>query len=59
VIPKELANEDLVILLGKIDDSDKTFLNGKLIGSSYDQYDKKRYYFRYQRPVQGGVPQIH
>lgn len=44
-IPKELANEDLVILLGKIDDSDKTFLNGKLIGSSYDQYDKKRYYF--------------
>ena len=45
VIPKELQGEDLVVLLGKIDDSDKTFLNGKLIGSNYDQYQKMRYYF--------------
>ena len=45
VIPKELQGEDLVILVGKIDDSDKTFLNGKLIGSNYDQYQKMRYYF--------------
>lgn len=45
VIPKEMLGEDLVLLLGKIDDSDKTYLNGKLIGSSYDQFDKQRIYF--------------
>lgn len=43
-IPKDMHGEDLVLLLGKIDDSDKTFLNGKLIGSSYDQHDKLRTY---------------
>lgn len=45
IIPKELQGEDLVVLLGKIDDSDKVFLNGKLIGSNHDQYSKMRYYF--------------
>ena len=45
VIPKELQGEDLVLLLGKIDDSDKTYFNGKLIGSSFEQFDKQRIYF--------------
>jgi hypothetical protein len=31
------ADEDLVLLLGKIDDFDKTYLNGKLIGSTNDR----------------------
>jgi len=45
VIPKQLLGEDLVLLLGKIDDSDKTYFNGKLIGSNYDQFQKQRVYF--------------
>ena len=44
LIPKDMQ-EDIVIVLGKIDDSDKTFLNGKQIGASFDQWDKRRYYF--------------
>jgi hypothetical protein len=43
-IPKSLAGQELVLLLGKIDDSDKTYLNGKLIGSTFDKYDKLRIY---------------
>ena len=39
-----MAGEDLVLLLGKIDDTDKTYLNGKLIGSTLNQYDKLRIY---------------
>lgn len=30
------SNDDLVLLLGRIDDFDKTYLNGKLIGSTND-----------------------
>lgn len=44
MIPKNLANEDLVLILGKIDDSDKTFLNGKLVGSMTDSWQTVRYY---------------
>jgi hypothetical protein len=55
VIPKEMLNEDLVFLMGKIDDSDKTFLNGKLIGSNYDQFDKKRFYFVTKDQFKAGV----
>ena len=40
-----MQGEDLVLLLGKIDDSDKTYFNGKLIGSSFEQFDKQRIYF--------------
>lgn len=45
IIPKALLGEELVLLIGKIDDSDKTFLNGKLIGSSIDKFDRQRVYF--------------
>ena len=36
VIPEKLANEPLVLILGKIDDFDKTYFNGQLIGSTND-----------------------
>ncbi|HMG94510.1 MAG TPA: beta galactosidase jelly roll domain-containing protein [Chryseolinea sp.] len=54
VIPKDMQ-EDLVVLLGKIDDHDKAFLNGKQIGTSYDQWDKRRYYFVTKDQIKAGV----
>jgi hypothetical protein len=44
-IPKQFASEDLVLILGKIDDSDRTYLNGKLVGSMTDRHDQLRFYF--------------
>ncbi|MEJ0034002.1 MAG: hypothetical protein WDO15_28380 [Bacteroidota bacterium] len=44
MIPKTLAGEDVVLILGKIDDTDKTFLNGKLVGSMTDAWQTVRYY---------------
>lgn len=43
-VPKSLAGEDIVLLMGKIDDTDKTFLNGKLVGSMTDAWQSVRYY---------------
>jgi len=43
VIPKELDGEDLVLLLGKIDDLDHTYFNGKWLGST-NWYDRQRVY---------------
>lgn len=31
-IPKKIADKDMVLVMGKIDDFDQTFINGKLIG---------------------------
>lgn len=45
IMPKQFAAEDMVLLLGKIDDSDKTYLNGKLVGSTIDRHDQLRIYF--------------
>jgi sialate O-acetylesterase len=45
IIPKEMASEDLVLLLGKIDDTDRTFLNGKQIGTTNYRHDKQRIYY--------------
>jgi hypothetical protein len=42
-IPKALAGEELVLVLGKIDDADHTYFNGKLVGST-TQHDKLRVY---------------
>ena len=42
-IPKELEGEDLVLVLGKIDDFDHTYLNGKWIGST-NYHDRLRIY---------------
>lgn len=35
-LPKELAQEELYLILGKIDDYDHTYVNGYLIGSTKD-----------------------
>lgn len=51
-LPGNYNNQPLVLLLGKIDDFDKTYLNGKLIGSTNDgghyghshSYEKDRAY---------------
>jgi len=36
VLPQELGEEELVLLLGKIDDFDQTYVNGYLVGSTKD-----------------------
>ena len=43
VIPATLDGEDLVLLLGKIDDFDHTYFNGKWIGST-NWHDRSRVY---------------
>jgi hypothetical protein len=35
-LPVQVTNEQLILLLGKIDDFDKVYVNGKLIGSTSD-----------------------
>lgn len=42
-LPKELNGHDLVLVLGKIDDIDEVYINGKFVGSSR-QYDQLRFY---------------
>jgi hypothetical protein len=43
IIPKSLEGEDLILILGKIDDYDETYLNGKLLASTR-MHDKLRIY---------------
>jgi sialate O-acetylesterase len=43
-VPKSMAGEDIVLILGKIDDSDRTFLNGKMVGQMTDAWQQVRYY---------------
>lgn len=38
-VPSNLPNEPLVLLLGRIDDFDKVYLNGQLIGTTNDHRD--------------------
>ncbi|MBL7852422.1 MAG: beta galactosidase jelly roll domain-containing protein [Cyclobacteriaceae bacterium] len=52
LLPDRLAGTPLVLLVGKIDDFDKTYINGKLIGTTNDgksygrseSYDRQRAY---------------
>jgi sialate O-acetylesterase len=37
LIPSKFTAEDVVLMLGRIDDFDKVYLNGKLIGTTNDQ----------------------
>jgi sialate O-acetylesterase len=53
-IPKDLQGEDLVLLLGKIDDFDQTYFNGKVIGST-NAYDKLRVYYIPSELVNAGA----
>ncbi len=45
-IPRSWLNKELVVELGPIDDMDRTFINGKLIGAHEkgDSWDKERVY---------------
>lgn len=43
IIPKELEGEDLVLMLGKIDDFDHAYFNGKWLGSTA-HHDRLRFY---------------
>lgn len=45
LIPKSLAGQELVLVLGKIDDTDRTFINGKFVGGLTDQWDRLRVYY--------------
>jgi beta-galactosidase/beta-glucuronidase len=53
-LPKELQGEDLVLLLGKIDDYDQTYLNGKLVGAT-NRHDQLRIYHVNAEVVSAGV----
>jgi len=44
IISDELAKKDLVLVLGKIDDYDYVYFNGKLIGSIVDLKDEGAYF---------------
>jgi hypothetical protein len=55
VVPKSLAGQDLVLVLGKIDDTDRTFLNGKFIGGMTDEWDRLRIYHLNASQVKTGV----
>lgn len=43
MVPKNLHGEDLMLMLGKIDDIDETYLNGKYVGATLE-HDQFRYY---------------
>jgi hypothetical protein len=53
-VPKSLEGEDLVLILGKIDDFDQTYLNGKLIGSTA-KHDHLRVYYLNADAVNAGA----
>jgi hypothetical protein len=53
-VPKNLEGEDLVLVLGKIDDYDQTYLNGKLIGS-VDAWDRLRIYHLSSNDIKAGA----
>lgn len=53
-VPKSLAGEDLVLIMGKIDDYDQAYLNGKLVGST-TRYDHLRIYHLSSDVIQAGA----
>jgi hypothetical protein len=56
-IPKNLEGEDLVLMLGKIDDFDHAYINGTWIGSS-NWHDKLRVYMVSADLFNAGSPNI-
>ncbi len=42
--PEKIEGKKAMVHLGKIDDSDKTWLNGTLVGETYDKYREPRTY---------------
>ena len=59
VVPKQFAGEDMVLIMGKVDDSDKTYLNGKLVGSTIDKHDQLRAYFLKPGDFKAGENILH
>jgi hypothetical protein len=57
MIPKSLEGEDMVLIMGKIDDYDQVYLNGKLIGATL-QYDDLRIYHVSSEMMQAGAYNI-
>jgi hypothetical protein len=53
-VPKTLEGEDLVLIMGKIDDYDQVYLNGKLIGQT-TAYDRLRIYHLSSEMMQAGA----
>jgi sialate O-acetylesterase len=51
-VPEDMLNTSLTLSLGKIDDSDMTWINGILVGKTESRYDQER---NYELP--GGVIQ--
>lgn len=43
-IPREIAEQGITVELGKIDDSDITWINGRKIGETINKYDAERIY---------------
>lgn len=56
-VPKSLEGEDLVLVLGKIDDFDQAYVNGKLVGTT-NQFDKLRIYYLNAGTVNAGALNI-
>ncbi|MBN2261347.1 MAG: glycoside hydrolase [Prolixibacteraceae bacterium] len=53
ILPVELENQDLYLVLGRVDDYDKVYLNGELVGRTeyldhYNRVDKWRAYQLYR-----------
>jgi sialate O-acetylesterase len=58
-VPPRLANEELVLLLGKIDDFDETYVNGELIGRTgrmRKNWDSKDWGSEYGRSRAYAIP---
>jgi sialate O-acetylesterase len=43
-LPQEQTESEVVLSLGAIDDSDRTWINGTEVGSTQNQYDRARVY---------------
>ncbi|TAE58068.1 MAG: dehydrogenase, partial [Bacteroidetes bacterium] len=49
-IPANLAGQRATLHLAKVDDTDSTYINGKMVGQTYRKYDASRVY-----PVAAGI----
>ncbi|MCK9280009.1 MAG: hypothetical protein M0P71_05275 [Melioribacteraceae bacterium] len=47
-LPDKLKNKNLVLVLGKIDDIDETYLNGKLVGSTGERDNMRQSYSQFR-----------
>ena len=57
-LPAEWAGKDLVLELGRIDDSDRTWFEGTLVGSTTNRHDGERAYTVPGRLVDAGSAEV-